>query len=98
MLAQNIDCGYALEPPAQCFGSKIRKIVYPCISQFYYNNIGIRRVILFTYMFPDVVSWPTAVGASEMACVPPSRDANQLVPWLPSKRLEGKRPVHENRP
>ena len=44
--AQNIDCGYMLEPPSRggsnkypqsMFGSEIgKKIVYPCICQFYY--------------------------------------------------------------
>ena len=33
ILAQNIDLGYTLEPPRnQCFGTKIKKIVYPYIK------------------------------------------------------------------
>ena len=36
--AQNVDCGYTLEPP-QCFIAKIEKYVYPCKSQFYYIKV-----------------------------------------------------------
>ena len=48
--AQNIDCGYALEPtrrvgsnenPQSMFFSNIRKN-YPCKPQFYYINVGFR--------------------------------------------------------
>ena len=47
IFAQNIDCGYSLEPPRVieavltsthnlCFRAKIRKNEYPCKPQFYY--------------------------------------------------------------
>ena len=50
--AQNIDCGYSLEPPQQgssneypqsMFLSKNKKNnVYPCKSQFYYIKVGFK--------------------------------------------------------
>ena len=49
--AQNIDCGYSLEPPRQggsneypqsMFLSKNKKHnVYPCKTQFYYIKVGL---------------------------------------------------------
>ena len=50
--AQNIDCGYSLEPPRQggsneypqfMFSSKNKKNnVYPCKPQFYYIKVGFK--------------------------------------------------------
>ena len=37
MSAQNIDCGYSLEPPR-------RGIIYPCKPQFYYMKVGFKGV------------------------------------------------------
>ena len=52
--AQNIDCGYSLEPPRRggsneypqsMFWAEIRKIMYnPCKPQFYYINVGSKGV------------------------------------------------------
>ena len=52
--AQNIDCGYSLEPPRRggsnentqsMFLSRIMKNnVYPCKPQFYYIKVGFKRV------------------------------------------------------
>ena len=54
--AQNIDCGYSLEPPRQggskeypqsMFLSRNKKIinnVYPCKPQFYYIKMGFKGV------------------------------------------------------
>ena len=55
--AQNMDCGYSLEPPRRgssdeythnqnlCFWAEIRKKnVYPCKSQFYYIKVGFKGV------------------------------------------------------
>ena len=52
--AQNIDCGYSLEPPRRggsneypqsMFSSKNKKnIVYPCKPQFYYIKVGFKGV------------------------------------------------------
>ena len=52
--AQNIDCGYSLEPPRQggsneypqsMFLSKNKKNnVYPCKHQFYYIKVGFKGV------------------------------------------------------
>ena len=43
IFAQNIDCGYKLEPPQSnvlCFRAKIRKNIYPCTPQFHYKKVG----------------------------------------------------------
>ena len=52
--AQNIDCGYSLEPPRRggsneyhnlCFLSRNKKKnVYPCKPQFYYIKVGFKGV------------------------------------------------------
>ena len=51
--AQNIDCGYSLEPPRRggseypqsMFWTEIRKNnVYPCKPQFYYIKVGFKGV------------------------------------------------------
>ena len=52
--AQNIDCGYSLEPPRRggsneypqsMFLSRFKKInVYPCKPQFYYIKVGFKGV------------------------------------------------------
>ena len=54
MSAQNIDCGYSLEPPCQggsneyqqsMFLSRNKKdSVYPCKPKFYYIKVGFKRV------------------------------------------------------
>ena len=51
--AQNIDCGYSLEPPRRggsneypqsMFWAEIRKKCIPCIPQFYYIKVGFKGV------------------------------------------------------
>ena len=51
--AQNIDCGYSLEPPRQggsneypqsMFLSRNKKNVYPCKPPFYYIKVGFKGV------------------------------------------------------
>ena len=37
-----------------CFGPKIWKIVYPCISQFYYLKEKFKGVFIARTCFPDV--------------------------------------------
>ena len=54
--AQNIDCGYSLEPPRRSgsneypqsmFSSKNKKnSVYPCKPQFYYIKVGFKGVTI----------------------------------------------------
>ena len=60
IFAQNIDCGYTLEQPwvltsthNLCFGSKIRKWVFPRIPQFYCINVGYKGVHISRTCFPD---------------------------------------------
>ena len=36
-----------------CFGAKIRKIVYPCIPQFYYIKVGYDGVFISQTCYPD---------------------------------------------
>ena len=59
--AQNIDCGYSLEPPRQggsneypqfMFLSRNKKNnIYPCKPQFYYIKWGLRGSKLYRYVF-----------------------------------------------
>ena len=51
--AQNIECGYSLEPPHRggsneypqsMFLSRNKKNVYPCKPQFYYIKVGFKGV------------------------------------------------------
>ena len=41
--AQNIDCGYSLEPPL-CLCRNKKNNVYPCKPQFYYIKVGFKGV------------------------------------------------------
>ena len=38
-----------------CFGSKIRKIVYPCVPHFYNVKVGFKVVTVSPAYFPDVL-------------------------------------------
>ena len=59
--AQNIDCGYSLEPPHRggsneypqsIFFSRNKKYnVYPCKPQFYYIKVGLRGSKLYRRVF-----------------------------------------------
>ena len=51
--AQNIDCGYSLEPPRRggsneyprsMFWAEIRKIMYTPVNPFYYIKVGFKGV------------------------------------------------------
>ena len=52
--AQNIDCGYSLEPPRRggsneypqslFLGRNKKNYVYPCKPQFYYTKVGFKGV------------------------------------------------------
>ena len=62
IFAQNIDCGYTLEPP-HCGGSneypqsmfwrKNKKKVYSCKPQFYYIKVGCKGVFVTRTCFHD---------------------------------------------
>ena len=63
IFAQNIDCGYTLEPPRRggsneypqsMFWSKNKKNRYaPCIPQFFYIKVGFKGVFIARTCFPD---------------------------------------------
>ena len=63
IFTQNIDCGYTLEPPRRydsneypqsiCFGSEIRKYIYPCKPKFFLYKSGLQWGILFMACFHD---------------------------------------------
>ena len=67
IFAQNIDCGYTLEPrrrggsneyPQSMFWSKNKKKkVYPCIPQFFYIKVGFTGVYISGTCFPDDKFW-----------------------------------------
>ena len=67
IFAQNIDCGYTLEPPRRggsneypqsMFWSKNKKKktkqVYSCVPQFCYIKVGFKGVYITRTCFPDV--------------------------------------------
>ena len=61
MFAQNLDCGYTLEPPRPvrtlCFGSKIRKKyipVYPCFA-IYILKVGFNWLYITCTCFHDKI-------------------------------------------
>ena len=61
--AQNIDCGYSLEPPrrggsneypqSMFFGIDKKNHVYPCKLQFYYIKVGFKGVKIIQACFRD---------------------------------------------
>ena len=61
--AQNIDCGYTLEPPRQggsneypqsmFWNKNKKKLVYPCKPQFYDMKVGFKRVYTTQIRFPE---------------------------------------------
>ena len=68
MFAQNIDCGYSLEPPQRggsneypqsmfwsnlCFGAKIRKISIPLHTPVLLYKSGHKGVFISRTCFPD---------------------------------------------
>ena len=65
VFAQNIDCGYTLEPPESggsneypqsMFWSKNKKIMFtpqPCKPQFYYIKVGCKGVFIRRTCFHD---------------------------------------------
>ena len=64
--AQNIDCGYSLEPPRRggsneypqsMFLRRNRKNVYPCKPQFYYIKVGFKGSKLYRYVFEMFVTF-----------------------------------------
>ena len=66
IFAQNIDCGYTLEPPQgggsneypqSMFWSKNKKNVYPCKPQFYYIKVGCKGVFVTRTCFHDVYAF-----------------------------------------
>ena len=71
--AQNIDCGYSLEPPRRggsneypqsMFLSRNKKNnVYPCKPQFYYIKVGFKEVKIIWPCFRDanVQNWEISV-------------------------------------
>ena len=61
--AQNIDCGYPLDPPHRDGSNEyplsmfwIKKIREICIPQFYYIKVGFKGVYIARTCFPDEFS------------------------------------------
>ena len=62
--AQNIDCGYSLEPPRRggsneypqsiCLSRNKNNNIYPCKPQFYYIKVGFKGVKIIQVCFRDV--------------------------------------------
>ena len=70
--AQNIDCGYSLEPPRRggsneypqsMFLSRNKKNnVYPFKPQFYYRKVGFKGVKAIYACFRDGIDFPFAIS------------------------------------
>ena len=70
--AQNIDCGYSLEPPRRGgsneypqskFLSRNKKnTVYPCKPQFYYTDVGV-ILVCFRDAQKECAPWLTIPGS-----------------------------------
>ena len=71
--AQNIDCGYTLEPPRRggsneypqsMFLNKYiyKKYVYPCKPKIFYIKVGFKGVYITRACFPDDLrKWPLSI-------------------------------------
>ena len=67
IFAQNIDCGYSLEPP--------RQIGIPLIPRFCYIKVGFKGVYITRTCFPDVyclLCFPTIVFRTDCGSDGPS--------------------------
>ena len=63
IFAQNIDCGYTLEPPrrggsneypqSMLWSKNKKNKVYPCKPQFCYKKVGFKGVKITRTRFPD---------------------------------------------
>ena len=70
--AQNIDCGYSLEPPrrggsneypqSMFLGRNKKNYVYPCKPQFYHTKVGFTGVKIIQVCFRDVTVIPPSVS------------------------------------
>ena len=79
--AQNIDCGYSLEPPRRggsneypqsMFWAEIRKNnVYPCKPQFYYIKVGFKEVKLYRHVFVMLGRFSTFFNKGDNFCYCP---------------------------
>ena len=58
IFAQNIDCGFTLEPAqlAQNIEAVLTSIEYPCIPQFCYIKVGLKGLHISRTCFPDGMS------------------------------------------
>ena len=66
IFAQNLDCGYTLEPPQRggsneypqsMFWNKIRKICIPSKPHFFYIKVGCKGLFITRSCYPDENTW-----------------------------------------
>ena len=67
IFAQNIDCGYTLQPPRRVptiyvLEQKEENKEYPFIPQFYYIKLGFKGVYITWICFPDGLKMLAKVG------------------------------------
>ena len=53
IFAQNIDCGYTLEPPLSTIYVLEQKYVYPSKPHFFYIKVGCKGVFITRTCYPD---------------------------------------------
>ena len=71
LFAQNMDCGYTLEPVLTSthnlmFGAKIREIGIPLQTPVFYIKVGFKGVYMSRTCFPDGVGFFVYFPHSEM--------------------------------
>ena len=80
--AQNIDCGYSLEPPrrggsneypqSMCLSKNKKNNGYPCKPQFYYIKVGIkgaklyRHVFVMTHLLPEGMTCCPSMNSAQV--------------------------------
>ena len=72
IFAQNICCGYTLEPPRppSMFKAKIRKIGIPLHTPVFLYKVGLRGYILHGHVFLMLSLFPLANSSREIAATP----------------------------
>ena len=92
--AQNIDCGYSLEPPRRggsneypqsMFLSRSKEYnVYPCKPQFYYIKVGFKGSKLYRHVFVMVTDSVRRQGGSRSDCANMQIDLSLC--WTPMQK------------
>ena len=53
IFAQNIDCGYRLEPPHRCGSNEYPQSIFWNKNRFFYKKVGFKGLYIAWTCFPD---------------------------------------------